>query len=109
MRCSNPCLLTEIAEGAAPEVEVEPEAVGAVGDLGGVRGALGHVFGAVVDRVGEGVGAVDGAVRRADGRLPHEALRACKERGELCQKGKSPFRFRSFALEMSAGKEGAAG
>ena len=69
-------MLTEIAEGAAPEVEVEPEAVGAVGDLGGVRGALGHVLGAVVDRVGEGVGAVDGAVRRADGRLPHEALRA---------------------------------
>ena len=72
----NACSLTEIAEGAAPEVEVESEAVGAVGDLGGVRGALGHVLGAVVDRVGEGVGAVDGAVRRADGRLPHEALRA---------------------------------
>ena len=69
-------LLTEVAERAAPEVEVESEAVGAVGDLGGVRGALGHVLGAVVDRVGEGVGPVDGAVRRADGRLAHEALRA---------------------------------
>ena len=69
-------MLTEIAKGAAPEVEVEAEAVGAVGDLGGVRGALGHVFRAVVDGVGEGVGAVDGAVRRADGRLAHETLRA---------------------------------
>jgi len=67
-------LLTHVAEGAVPELEVESESVGAVRDLRGLSGTLEAVLGAVVDGIRKRVGPVDGAVRGTDGGLSHEAL-----------------------------------